>query len=202
MPTTMPENPCRSLSAAFLALLLGACAAGPDPQPPQPERAAQTPQEPVELTLNLPEQGGNCSCEQAPGSDRTFLERGVAMLAEGEYIEAVQHFQRYRRLEKQPLAQWEAQLAIAYVSMLPNSPFYDVAAARDSYIALHNAIPEGQQHDSIVLMRQALETFVLMERHIADLEMRTEMLGDDLEKREQALRRLRELTLGQPEGAR
>jgi hypothetical protein len=39
--------------------------------------------------------------------DRTFLERGMETLAGGDYIEAVQHFQRYRRLEQAPLAQWE-----------------------------------------------------------------------------------------------
>ena len=47
-------------------------------------------------------------------------------------------------------------------------------------------------------MQQALESFVLMERHVADLENRATMLREDLEKREQALKRLRELTLGQP----
>ena len=49
-------------------------------------------------------------------------------------------------------------------------------------------------------MQQALESFVLLDRHVNDLENRTSMLEDDLEKREQALKRLRELTLGQPEG--
>jgi tetratricopeptide (TPR) repeat protein len=166
-------------------------------EPPPPAPAGD-----LELTLNLPEQPQACRCADAEEGDRTFLERGVSMLAGGDYIEAVQYFQRYRRLEKQPLAQWEARLAIAYVSMLPSSPFYDVDAARRSYLELQEAVPEGRMHDSVVLMRQALETFMLMERHIDDLENRADMLSEDLQKREQALRRLRELTLGQPAGGR
>jgi uncharacterized small protein (DUF1192 family) len=84
--------------------------------------------------------------------------------------------------------------------MLPSSPFYDVEAARDSYVALQHDEPPGKKHHSIVLMQQALETFVLMERHVEELENRASMLEGDLEKREQALKRLRELTLGQPGG--
>ena len=123
----------------------------------------------------------------------------MAILAAGDYVEAVQQFQRYRRLEKTELAQWEADIAITYASMLPASPFFDVEAARLAYTELHVREPGGIKHPSIVLMQQALESFVLMDQHIEDLENRNSMLEDDLEKREQALRRLRELTLGQPQ---
>ncbi len=93
---------------------------------------------------------------------------------------------------------WEGDLAIAYVSMLPSSPFYDVDAAQLAFAELQAREPEGDKHHSVVLMQQALESFVIMERHVADLESRATMLREDLEKREQALKRLRELTLGQP----
>jgi len=171
--------------------------------PPEPEPApAPVAAEDLELTLNLPGEAMNCSCEDDAAEDRTFLERGVETLAEGDYVEAVQYFQRYQRLEATPLAQWEAQIAIAYASMLPSSPFYDIEAATRSYTALQGNAPSGARHHAVVLMQQALESFVLMDRHIAELETRTGMLEEDLEKREQALRRLRELTLGQPEDAR
>lgn len=189
------------LSVPSLCLLLGACAG----QPPVEPAATPPPRNPddVELTLNLPEQGANCDCATAAGledKDHTFLERGVQRLAGGEYIEAVQYFQRYQRLEKAPLAQWESRVAIAYVSMLPDSPFYDVLAAREAYGELKETEPTGQKHSSIVLMTQALETFVVMERHVDYLESRAALLQEDLDKREQALKRLRELTLGQPAG--
>ncbi|MEO1081537.1 MAG: hypothetical protein AAFY29_18405 [Pseudomonadota bacterium] len=182
---------------AFTALL-SACAGAP-PEEPVVEKPIVKPED-VELTLNLPDDRSGCVCEVEEVQDRTFLERGMQTLAEGDYVEAVQYFQRYRRLETEALAQWEADIAIAYASMLPSSPFYDVEAASGAYIELQSQEPVGEKHHSIVLMQQALESFVLMDRHIADLENRTSMLEDDLDKREQALRRLRELTLGQPEG--
>ena len=195
----------KSITAAragtlLLCLLLAACSA---PQPQEPVAPARNPED-VKLTLNLPAQSADCDCvsAQEDQQDHTFLERGVRTLAAGEHIEAVQYFQRYQRLEKAPLAQWEARLAIAYVSMLPDSPFYDVAAVRETYADLKRREPEGQKHFSIVLMQQALDSFVLLERHVEDLESRASMLQEDLAKREQALKRLRELTLGQPAGTR
>lgn len=184
------------LPLALAVLFMTACASAP----PEPETVPeQRSPEDVKLTLNLPEEADNCICQAPEANDRTFLERGMETLADGEYIEAVQYFQRYQRLEQLPLAQWEGDLAIAYVSMLPSSPFYDVDAALRAYTDLQSREPDGHKHHSIVIMQQALESFVLMERHIWDLESRTGMLQEDLDKREQALKRLRELTLGQPE---
>jgi len=185
----------QALIAVAVSLVLGGCVTAPPPAPQEPApRAAED----VELTLNLPEQSQDCVCKAPVESDRTFLERGVETLAAGDYVEAIQYFQRYRRLEAEPVAQWEAEVAIAYASMLPSSPFYDVSAARAAYTNLQAREPEGTKHHAVVLMQQALESFVLMDRHIEDLENRAGMLEGDLEKREQALKRLRELTLGQP----
>lgn len=189
------------ISLTLLCLLQAGCV-----MPYSAREEAQPPRDPedVELTLNLPSQASRCDCASEPvdDQDHTFLERGVVALAAGEHIEAVQYFQRYQRLEKAPVAQWESRLAVAYVSMLPDSPFYDVAAVREAYVQLERSEPAGQKHHSIVLMQQALETFVLLDRHVDDLENRAAMLQEDLDKREQALKRLRELTLGQPAGAR
>ena len=168
----------------LLAWLPAGCATRtPEVAPPQ------RPAEPVEITLNLPAEAPPCAAAALKDNDRTFLERGMQTLAGGDYIEAVQYFQRYQRLETSPLAQWEGDIAIAYVSMLPSSPFYDVGAARGAYRALKAGEPEGQKHHGIV------------DRQIRDLEGRAGVLQEYLDKREQALRRLRELTLGQPAGA-
>ncbi|GAB5415588.1 MAG: hypothetical protein Cons2KO_31910 [Congregibacter sp.] len=185
--------------AAMLAALSG-CTTVPA-EPPEQSKPPRAPED-VELTLNLPaeDQAGACEPAQEEENDRTFLERGMATLAAGDYVEAVQYFQRYQRLEKTPLAQWESEIAISDTSMLPSSPFYDVEAALAAYTDLQSRDPEGQKHPSIVLMQQALESFVLMQRHFRDLENRSSMLQEDLDKREQAIKRLRELTLGQPEG--
>ena len=194
-------NTVLATATVLAALQLVGCASAPAPATAEQVPPPRSPDD-VELTLNLPADDGECRCEEEAVHDRTFLERGMEALALTDYIEAVQHFQRYQRLEKDALAQWEAELAIAYVSMLPSSPFYDVDAARQAYVDLQGREPEGRKHPSIVLMQQALESFVLMERHVQDLERRALILQEDLDKREQALKRLRELTLGQPEGAR
>jgi tetratricopeptide (TPR) repeat protein len=188
----------RALLACSILATVSCATLPPEPEPEPAPVAAED----LELTLNLPNEAMNCSCQEESAEDRTFLERGVKTLAEGDYVEAVQYFQRYQRLEATPLAQWEAQIAIAYASMLPSSPFYDIEAATRSYTELQGNEPDGVKHHAVVLMQQALESFVLMDRHIAELETRTSMLEEDLDKREQALRRLRELTLGQPADVR
>lgn len=179
-------------------LLLQACSSAP-----QENQVPLDPNAVPELTLNLPGDGG-CNCVDQEQRDYTFLERGYSALALGEHIDAVEYFESYRRLEKTPEAAWEADMAIAFISMLPSSPFYDTRAARKSFVSLDAALtanPDMQVHNKAIIMREALEAMVIMDRHIADLENANATLKDDLEKREEALKRLRELTLGQ-RGAR
>lgn len=187
-------------TTALLMLVVQACAPVPERSSEAPP-TVQRPQRDVELNLNLPEPDDcNCQPDQAV-VDYTFLDRGMQALARGEYIEAVQQFQRYRRLEKGDTARWEAELAIAYVSMLPRSPFYDADAALISFTQLQQDYREDMQlHDSIALLYEALDAFLLQAKHLDDLQNSNAMLREDLEKREQALKRLRELTLGQREG--
>jgi hypothetical protein len=139
-------------------------------------------------------------CSEAVDVDYTFLEKGFSALAAGDHIEAVQYFQRYQRLESSPKADWEAGVAIAYDSMLPRSPFYDPGAARKAYEELSSEYAEGMVvHEKVRMMRDALETFVAMDREISRLENDNRVLREDLAKREEAIKRLRELTLGQKE---
>ena len=153
-----------------------------------------------ELTLNLEEE--KCNCVEQTVLDFTPLERGFTALAVGEYIEAVQHFQRYQRLGKTPEADLEARIAIAYVSILPASPFYDTNAARKSYRQLRKIpIKDMVLHEQTLIMRHSLETFLMMVGKIRELDAENATLEQSLEKREEALKRLRELALGQ-KGAR
>jgi hypothetical protein len=162
---------------------------------------AGDPNDVPEITLNLPNNAG-CVCEQTPENDYTFLEKGFESLARSDYIEAVQHFQRYQRLEKSERAQWESAIAIAYVSYLPNSPFYDPDAARKSYRKLRKQRGDFPlAHGQAMMMSESMEGFVTLDRHVDDLEESNAVLKEDLAKREEALKRLRELTLGQ-KGAR
>ena len=192
----MLANRFSAYAATGLLLLLQACTTttgGAEPSAPEPALDTVP-----ELTLNLPEQAENCACLVMEEVDYTFLDKGFQALVAGEHIEAVQYFQRYQRLESSPQADWEAGIAIAYDSMLPHSPFYDPLAAVKSYGELKTQQVEGvPMHTKVLMMRDALETFVAMVQQISDLEGDNATLKADLQKREEAIKRLRELTLGQ-----
>ncbi len=150
-----------------------------------------------DITLNLPE--ANCVCvTEEEASDYTFLEKGYLALARGDYESSVQHFKRYGRLEKTAEAEWEAAIAIAYLSSLSDSPFYDPEAARKSWRKLNKEDWQSMKlHQQSLMMRQSLETFIRLERESTKLEDNIVNLKEELEKREEAIKRLRELTLGQ-----
>jgi hypothetical protein len=191
-------NGKRLLAPITLAVLAGCVASPPAEVPDEPASGGERE---VELNLNLPDPE-SCDCPPA-SADYTFLERGFRALAAGDAIEAVQYFQRYRRLEKNPTAAWEADLAIAYASMLPDSPFYDVEAAAAAHQALRERLSEEMRpHETAVLLDRALAALAEQFRRNEALAETNGTLRRDLEKREDALRRLRELTLGQPGGRR
>ena len=176
--------PC---AAVIASLLLQACSSTPV-EPKALESSA------VELNLNLPSE--ECQCPELEPRDVTVLEQGFTALAAGKYVEAVQHFQRHERLAKTPEAKLEAGIAISYVSILLASPFYDTEAARKTYRQYRkNPLKTMGLHEQTLLMSQSLETFLLMERKILELDKDNANLTKSLEKREEALKRLRELTL-------
>jgi len=179
-----------------VVFLLSGCGSAP-PQPvTEPPAEPPVSTEVPELTLNLPDD--SCNCPPAEQTDYTFLERGYSAIARGEHIEAVQHLNRYLRLESSPAADWETGIAIAYISALPSSPFYDPREARTVYRRLKSQLESaGQVHDTALLMRDTLEIFTALDAMVRDLRGDVERLSEDLAKREEALKRLRELTLGE-----
>ena len=178
--------------SVLVSLVLSACNTAT-----QVEEAPRDPNTVPELTLNLPEQD-DCRCVEEAQRDYTFLERGYSALALREYLDAVEYFKSYQRLEQRPEAQWEAAIAIAFISMLPESPLYDAEEARKSWRELTKELTAGMRvHDQAIVMHDALASFSAMDRRVTDLEKDNARLRDELEKREEALKRLRELTLGQ-----
>ena len=173
-----------------LSVLLSACSSQPEQ-----EQVEEVPEEEVpEITLNLP--ANDCVCEQLQ-TTYTFIEKGFNALEDGEYLEALQYFQRYQRIENSPVANAEAGIAIAYLSSLPDSPIYDRDAAVESYTALRGDInPDMELHGEVLLMKHSLETFLDNYRQIERLKSSNGSLRAELEKREEAIKRLRDLTLG------
>ncbi len=75
---------------------------------------------------------------------------------------------------------------------------FDPDEARKSFRDLRKVDWQSMElHQQTLLMRQSLETFLLVERQNRELQDANRGLRKDLEKREEALKRLRELTLGQ-----
>lgn len=178
--------------ALVVLLLTTGCVTTP---PTEEAPAAQQP--PPEITLHLP-QAQTCECTPEETLDYTFLEKGFASLAGGEHAEALEYFQRYRRLESSAAADWEADIAIAFTHSLGDGSEYDPDEARKAFRDLRKADWQAMDlHQQTLLMRQSLETFLQMERESRELERTIRTLRSDLEKREEALKRLRELTLGQ-----
>lgn len=182
-----------SLFSAFAFLV--ACSSQPEEEPVPVEN-----EEVPEITLNLP--GNDCLCE-VQQTTYTFIEKGLNALQAGEYLEALQYFQRYQRIEKTELADVESRIAIAYLSTLPDSPIFDPDAAVDSYAALQDQVPPGLElHGEVILMQQALESFLNSYAQIELLKQSNGSLRVELDKREEAIKRLRDLTLGrEPEPA-
>jgi hypothetical protein len=150
-----------------------------------------------ELELNLPEQS-QCDCIVEPVADYTFLEKGYRALLDGEYDDAMESFLRYQRLESSPRAQLEAGIAITYVQMLPRSNFYNPQVARSAFSVLRKQKPKALDvHDYTRLMRQSLINLLELQGEIAELKSSNAVLKEDLKKREEALKRLRDLTLSQ-----
>lgn len=175
--------------ACLTCLLLTACGGNPErsPDPAAPESVP-------ELTLNLP--SADCSCQQEQ-QDYTFLEKGFRALEAGEYLESLQYFQRYQRIEKTASADAEARIAIAYLSILPESPIFDREAAAESYAELRrDANGDLELQEKILLLRASLETFLDLQQQVDRLKLSNSNLRLELEKREDAIKRLRDLTLG------
>lgn len=190
------------LAAGALVVVLQACATVPEGVPPAVDTppVATKKREPIpELMLNLPGNDAEaCACTPQASVDRTYLDKGFTLLAAGDYREAVNYFRRYQRLESSPAVNWEANIAVAYVKMLPQSPYYNWRAARESYLRLMREQPSGiALHENIVLLRETLGILSDLHVQINDLQSENAALEENLEKREEALRRLRELMLGQ-----
>ena len=82
----------------------------------------------------------------------------------------------------------EARLGIALLESLEQRPGMSTSSTLDS---------AGER---ILLLQSVLTLVDALEGDLVDLNDRNQALSLDLDKREEALKRLRELTLGQPEG--
>ena len=184
------------VATCAMVLLLQACVSGSPAIDSSQVPESKTPRE---ITLNLPDQTlAPCASDQTKGLDYTYLEKGFSAMVAGDNVGAVNYFRRYQRLESSPGADWEAGIAIAYEKMLPDSPYYNWRAAADAYRRLMRRVPEGAElNQQVLILRKTLAVLVQLHTYIDQLQNDKDDLNESLEKREEALKRLRELTLGQ-----
>lgn len=156
-----------------------------------PERAKPV----TELNLNLP--GKEHACYKPDLSDQSFLDKGLDALEQGAYIESLSNFKKQLQSDKSQSSELNAKLAINYLIFIPSSPVHDLKEAKKMYRQLRKQLTTGVVLDRRVgFIKESMEAFLLLEKHIAALEEKNVQLNDDLKKREEALKRLRDLTLG------
>lgn len=178
-------SPPQIALTALAFVLVAGCASAPEPQP-QPK--AVTPKK--EVTLNLPDPApiAACECEALVERAENNFDRGVRALAARDYEQAKVHFQRHRASGGSE-AQREADVGIAFVTLMS-----DAAKGGDA-----RAEGVDERAEVMILALAAVQT---LEGRLDALNALNEALSKDLEKREEALKRLRDLTLGQQEGGR
>lgn len=163
------------------ALLISGCGSAPE----QPSTRATPPE--AELTLNLPEPTAqSCDCDALAAAAETYFDRGVRALAARDYVQALRYFERHRD-DGSAQQLREAEVGIAFVTLMTE-------VVGSDQVNGSSAVDERAE-----LMMLALAAVATLEGRIAAMDALNNALSKDLEKREEALKRLRDLTLGQPE---
>ena len=127
---------------------------------------------------------GVCQCPSESQSDQFAL--GLQSLAQGDYEAAGAAFEEHA-LAGSEQAPREAAVGQALADTLSRYP----AEGEASGVSVDT--------DRAALIELVLVLIAGLEQQVSDLSAQNEVLSIDLAKREEALKRLRELTLGQPE---
>jgi len=125
-----------------------------------------------------------CQCLSDSPTDDFML--GLQALSRGDYAAAGQHFEEHAHSDVEQ-APKEAAAAQALANTLSQYPVGGDPSTADEVT------------NRAMLIDLVLVMIAGLEQQISDLSAENAALAVDLEKREEALKRLRELTLGQPE---
>lgn len=183
------SSPAIACCSAALVLWLAGCASAPNPAPEPAE--THTAPDPAELNIPIPEHRTDCDCDVAvAAAPENYFDRGVRALAARDYARALVYFQRHRDSAEDQAVR-EAEVGMAFVALLDSDNGVSIATSGASGI-----------DERAEVMTLALAAIRALEGQLATLQHLNDVLSSDLAKREEALKRLRDLTLGQPEGAR
>ena len=174
-PDTLPRS---ALILATMLVFAGCAAPEPTTTAPEPEVAA------VELNLPEPEPVAPCDCEALLVAEENYFDRGVRALAARDYEQAAAYFERHRETGGTE-AQREADVGIAFVTLMTEASISDGESGASGV---------DERAEVMILALAAVQT---LEGRIEALDALNKAISEDLEKREEALKRLRDLTLGQ-----
>jgi len=177
------SHPPNAYLLAFLVALLAGC-------------AVQTPSEGIVGSIDdsamVPtvDTEQDCDCDALVSEAVSDFDRGVRALADREYGVARIHFERHREGGSAEMMR-EAEVGIAFAALMAEA---ESLAEADGIL---EALDERAE-----IMILALAAVQALEGRIESLYPINAALTDDLEKRDEAIKRLRELTLGQQEAGR
>ena len=165
----------RTTVICLVLVLSEGCALGSqfeDTEPPKPEPSIDLP------VVN------QCDCDAPPAASAFDL--AISAVLEGRLSDARAALEDYR-MSKSPEAEQEAKIGLAFSALLEENP------------ALAGHPDSAYRDDRAAIMSLALAVLETLRSEVVNLEKIKKLLEIDLAKREEALKRLRELTLGQPE---
>lgn len=158
--------------------------------------ASQTPtEEPVSAagdTQSAQQTDGSTSCDCESGAEAVWsdFDRGIQALADREYGVARIHFEKHREGGSAQEVR-EADVGIAFATLM---------AEADSMTEQAEFADRLDERAEVMVL--ALAAVQALEGQLESLDAINAALTDDLEKRDEAIKRLRELTLGQQEAGR
>lgn len=178
---TVPHRLLSLPTGLLIGLLVSGCASQDSPE-------SDSGLEVAEVELNLPEpetSQTDCACDELLSVvDENYFDRGVRALAARDYEQAKIYFERHRGSGGSEV-QREADVGIAFVTLMS-----ETSLVSDE----QGASGVDERAEVMILALAAVQT---LEGRLEALNAINEALSKDLEKREEALKRLRDLTLGQ-----
>ena len=174
---------CQRLATTFLLaaiVLLSGCSLLP-----AQDGVAESPDSSATTVGDMSESSsGMCQCPDDTQLDQFSL--ALQALSGGDYESARAAFARHAESNReQNLSEATAGLALA-----------DTLAQNDA----EGATSADSESDRAALIQMVLSLIADLQGQVAELDDQNAALTADLAKQEEALKRLRELTLGQPEG--
>ena len=175
----MPHTCSRFAIVALTVLVASGCAT-PESEAPKPEPAVSA------AALNLPDPltADDCNCDELAVVEENYFDRGVRALAARDYDQAATYFERNRDAGNTE-AQREADVGIAFVTLMSEASIVTEESAASGI---------DERAEVMILALAAVQT---LEGRLEALDALNQAISQDLEKREEALKRLRDLTLGQ-----